>query len=825
MKPIALILILSLFFGTLSAQTVNRTGDNNFMGSATFGTGTTTYTATDASAWMQIGPDGTTKGILLPRVDDTSDVSSPAKGLMVFSNADSLVYVYTDHWEGVGSTTDLSGYLAKGDSTMYGTPTWIDSLARAIAGDSVAQRVSVNDTTGRWAPAGTYLHPADTVGQWYTKFATYSRAQADSVAAKRASDSMAATGQFIRNQITSQQSASSWTKSVRSDTITNSSSPKSNFDILTSPGNGIYFDNISLNPRINTYSSSNLYISPSGGITIFKSQATNSTLQIESTSFGYSRLRMYGTTDNRIETNSGDLTISPAGNTNVSKGLLEISNTPSGTAGADSFVVKKSSDNSLRVVSASEVISFDTVSNIVSLEEYSGPAKILIVLDTLRGGTFTYSLTGIADSGTVFRADGKGSGYWKRSFTGTELNVCWFGALNDSSTDASPAIQAAIDALDINKGHKGGTVYIPGGVYRISHTIYLGNNVSLRGDFWTMLFLADSANCNMFQTPTDGRIGYQNIRNLQLWGNQSGNTSGKAFDIIYNPSELRSDYYFENILIAHFPGDAVYVGGGWQFHFINCIFELNNGYNFHFEPHTYVSNPFGGIRRVQISGCNLYGGLANSQYPTHSEIFFDASLVTRSIDRVVLDQNTIENAYSEYPAIQLTGVNNFVMSGNSIRFIPKNTVNIGIAIVIDSSMVGQIGGNLISTIGEVPDTTRKAKTAISITNSSDINIVGNKYYDFTGMSITDSASTNITYGSVGNGVDTLSGDGTSTTFHIAGSFIAIPESININPISSDAAKASFYVTNISATGFDITSTGTTPPSGTDNVKISWVAYK
>lgn len=51
------------------------------------------------------------------------------------------------------------------------------------------------------------------------------------------------------------------------------------------------------------------------------------------------------------------------------------------------------------------------------------------------------------------------------------VNVKWFGAKGDGSTDDTAAIQAAIDVLPGG----GGTVSLPGGTYNISSAIRIGD--------------------------------------------------------------------------------------------------------------------------------------------------------------------------------------------------------------------------------------------------------------------------------------------------------------------------------------------------------------
>lgn len=116
-KIFAILLILAPLIGW--GQVVDRTTDRNYMGSATFGTESTTYTATDPSAWLEIGKDSTTKGMIIPRVVDTSDIENQAKGMVIFQNSDSTIY-YSDgeRWSPIGGSVDLSPFARK-DSVYF----------------------------------------------------------------------------------------------------------------------------------------------------------------------------------------------------------------------------------------------------------------------------------------------------------------------------------------------------------------------------------------------------------------------------------------------------------------------------------------------------------------------------------------------------------------------------------------------------------------------------------------------------------------------------------------------------------------------------------
>ena len=81
------------------------------------------------------------------------------------------------------------------------------------------------------------------------------------------------------------------------------------------------------------------------------------------------------------------------------------------------------------------------------------------------GGTFYYDAAARnQDNGaTVIRSDST-KGRFVRDCEENYVNVKWFGAKGDGSTDDTAAIQAAIDALPGG----GGTVSLPGGTYNIS---------------------------------------------------------------------------------------------------------------------------------------------------------------------------------------------------------------------------------------------------------------------------------------------------------------------------------------------------------------------
>jgi parallel beta-helix repeat protein len=102
--------------------------------------------------------------------------------------------------------------------------------------------------------------------------------------------------------------------------------------------------------------------------------------------------------------------------------------------------------------------------NIDALIAYSGSNTTLFIQDSLRGGFFSYTTAVLnADSGVVFPATGKGTGYWIRKYDeAAGVNILWWGAKGDSVTNSTASILSAIRFVS-NKG--GGAVIIPAGIY------------------------------------------------------------------------------------------------------------------------------------------------------------------------------------------------------------------------------------------------------------------------------------------------------------------------------------------------------------------------
>lgn len=104
--------------------------------------------------------------------------------------------------------------------------------------------------------------------------------------------------------------------------------------------------------------------------------------------------------------------------------------------------------------------------------------SVIFWTDADRGGVFVAKTTGSANGATVF--SGAGSTKWHRVTPDNRVNVKWFGAKGDNSTDDTNAMQAAANFVANNNGH----LYFPQGTYITSGTVTVDSftNVTISGD-------------------------------------------------------------------------------------------------------------------------------------------------------------------------------------------------------------------------------------------------------------------------------------------------------------------------------------------------------
>ncbi|QDP61534.1 MAG: putative pectate lyase superfamily protein [Prokaryotic dsDNA virus sp.] len=143
-----------------------------------------------------------------------------------------------------------------------------------------------------------------------------------------------------------------------------------------------------------------------------------------------------------------------------------------------------------------------------------------------------------------------------------EVNVKWFGAKGDNTTDDTTAIQDAIDRVrDISdKPQGGGRVYIPKGIYRTSGKLSVYSDVTIEGDGKTLTYIKplDTAtfavNEAVIQT-----IDFDTVQGTNLWDYYSPYPNGLVMG--FGIDKLCIDG--NRVSVSNAGGLFIY-GGKWQ---------------------------------------------------------------------------------------------------------------------------------------------------------------------------------------------------------------------------------------------------------------------
>jgi hypothetical protein len=216
----------------------------------------------------------------------------------------------------------------------------------------------------------------------------------------------------------------------------------------------------------------------------------------------------------------------------------------------------------------------------------------------LSAGTTDFTLIGAVNNtaGTHFIATGAGTGTGTAELSQTveaklqqTVSVKDFGAVGDNVADDTAAIQAAI-----NSNVSGLSVYFPHGRYRITSTIIVPTNKSLKmyGDgfnpqdltpiFGSIVMWDGAVNGTMFSSNTNDGLNLSGwvIKDLRMDGGNKASIGLVSSALGAHPQH----HYFENVEIANFAingsdpaldlaGSPVSRFGVADATFINCIFS------------------------------------------------------------------------------------------------------------------------------------------------------------------------------------------------------------------------------------------------------------
>jgi hypothetical protein len=259
------------------------------------------------------------------------------------------------------------------------------------------------------------------------------------------------------------------------------------------------------------------------------------------------------------------------------------------------------------------------------------------------GGVFNYISTqgGADNNGTIITSTTTSTGRWVRSFEG-DVNIRWFGAKGNSTTDDTAAINAAIAFSTTLPA----PVYVPTGVYRITQTIVTGNFRGFIGDGKTSSsFFANPTTSTPLAIALDVRgMDRGVLKDFRVDCNQKANvgintdygTGGGSLNNSYSnifienykttgwQANDNNDCYFERIAIPYSSGSEASlksIAPGGPLQFLNCNF-LNHVYVAS-QNTSFVDCVTGGII-VYGAGFNVIkyeGGYAFPSVANNSVIF------------------------------------------------------------------------------------------------------------------------------------------------------------------------------------------------------------
>ena len=178
---------------------------------------------------------------------------------------------------------------------------------------------------------------------------------------------------------------------------------------------------------------------------------------------------------------SGGNTIYLDDDDNQTLDTLSLSGSTLSVSVEEDGVPAKTVDLSGLVVAADVV----TLEDSAALKAYTGAATAIMLKQYGREGMFIRQTTSRAHDGFMVFTDGN-SNKWVRVTEGGVLNVKWFGATGNGTTDDYWAIQRAID-YSVYEDTTIKKVFLPSGNYSISRTIHMGygasySSISLVGD-------------------------------------------------------------------------------------------------------------------------------------------------------------------------------------------------------------------------------------------------------------------------------------------------------------------------------------------------------
>jgi len=331
------------------------------------------------------------------------------------------------------------------------------------------------------------------------------------------------------------------------------------------------------------------------------------------------------------------------------------------------------------------------VSTVAGLRTQTNIATDVLYQTTDNGGGQWYydstDTTSADNTGTVIVASG--GQRFKRIYS-TAINVKWFGAKGDNTTNDTAAIQSAVNALTASISPIGTYIglYFPAGNYIIHSSINFNSLRSFRifGEGESSVIINRGTTSALIFTAC-GRI---SISQLAVYGNGGAAGAGATglHGIEFNGG---ADIRLADLSIWYHGGHGIYCHGGcWLYTISNCIIENNkldgfnavsptglatdqNGNNFAFYGSVMAGNGQNGLQwkaaSAIISGCDFEGN-------TLAGILVDTSTSVNAAYALVITGCYLEGNNGGQVKFKTDAASQYVIKGVSITgnyFNPPNT--------------------------------------------------------------------------------------------------------------------------------------------------------
>lgn len=184
---------------------------------------------------------------------------------------------------------------------------------------------------------------------------------------------------------------------------------------------------------------------------------------------------------------------------------------------------------------------------------------------------FAFGSSATIDNALVFSAN---NGRWIRVYS-EGLNVKWFGAVGNSTTDDTSAIQSCIDSAS----SKQCKVFFPTGGYKITSPLDIKSNVSISGQGCNFGTVIIPTNCYAFKIygtdKTGGWVFRISISDMMISGSSTGDAYGVSLIKLQNAYNVELARLYVNDQKST---NGMEITGCNAVTLKDCVLRGNNGY-------------------------------------------------------------------------------------------------------------------------------------------------------------------------------------------------------------------------------------------------------